>query len=229
MEMYIVLANDIDSAGGLLFQSIFILFGLFNRPKISNIFYRFFQQEGELIEYFTLLYNQHIIANLEMYVRVIISALLGLFIGWDRSFRHKPAGLKTYTYVSVACTLITLVSIYSAKMYAAPNTGTQMDPMRLAAQIVTGLGFLGAGVILKDGLQVKGLTSAAMIFFAGGVGIGIGAGFYGIVIFSVLVTFLCAHFSSRFEEKSLRRTTEMSHGDGETESFSSTHQLKEHG
>lgn len=158
------------------------------------------------MEYLTLEYNHHIIGNLEMYLRVVISALLGLFIGWDRSFRHKPAGMKTYTYVSVACTLITLVSIYSAKVYASPNTGTMMDPMRLAAQIVTGLGFLGAGVILKDGLQVKGLTSAAMIFFAGGVGIGIGAGFYGIVIFSVLVTFLLARFSSRFEEKTIRKT-----------------------
>ncbi|MET3288657.1 MgtC/SapB family protein [Brevibacillus fluminis] len=181
------------------------------------------------MEYLTLMYEQHVIANLEMYLRVLISAVLGLFIGWDRSFRHKPAGLKTYTYVSVACTLITLVSIYSAKVYAMPNVGTQMDPMRLAAQIVTGLGFLGAGVILKDGLQVKGLTSAAMIFFAGGVGIGIGAGFYGIVIFSVLVTFLCARFSSRFEEKSLRRTAEHPHAHTAHEAFHETHSYKEHG
>jgi len=142
----------------------------------------------------------------EMYIRVLVSAVLGLFIGWDRSFRNKPAGLKTYTYVTVACTLITLVSIYSAKVYAAPNAGTMMDPMRLAAQIVTGLGFLGAGVILQDGLQVKGLTSAAMIFFSGGVGIGIGAGFYGIVILSVALTFVLARISSWFEEKSLHRS-----------------------
>lgn len=149
--------------------------------------------------------QEHVISYWEMYLRVVLSAVLGLFIGWDRSFRHKPAGMKTYTYVSVACTLITIVSIYSAQLFASPNSGTMMDPMRLAAQIVTGLGFLGAGVILKDGLQVKGLTSAAMIFFVGGVGIGIGAGFYGIVIFSVVFTFSLARFSSRFEEKNLRR------------------------
>ncbi len=143
--------------------------------------------------------------NLEMYIRILVSALLGLFIGWDRSFRNKPAGLKTYTYVSVACTLITLVSIYTAKMLAAPDTGTMMDPMRLAAQIVTGLGFLGAGVIIKDGLQVKGLTSAAMIFFAGGVGIGIGAGFYGVVVFSVILTFTLARISSYFEQQNLKK------------------------
>src|SRR5699024_10478027 len=90
----------------------------------------------------------------------------------------KPAGLKTYMYVAVSTTLITIVSIESVTMYSDLHPNLRMDPMRLAAQIVSGLGFLGAGVILKDGLRVKGLTSAAMIFFVGGIGIGIGAGFY---------------------------------------------------
>ncbi|MDR7317014.1 MgtC/SapB family protein [Brevibacillus nitrificans] len=157
------------------------------------------------MEYLNVIYEQHVFMNLEMYIRVVVSAVLGMFIGWDRSHRNKPAGLKTYMYVSVACTLITLVSIYSAKMYSTPNSGTMMDPMRLAAQIVTGLGFLGAGVILKDGLQVKGLTSAAMIFFAGGIGIGIGAGFYGIVIFSVIISFVLARLSQRFEDVQHKR------------------------
>lgn len=157
------------------------------------------------MEYLNIIYEQHVIMNMEMYLRVVISAILGLFIGWDRQHKNKPAGLKTYMYVSVACTLITLVSIYSTKLYSAPDNGTMMDPMRLAAQIVTGLGFLGAGVILKDGLQVKGLTSAAMIFFAGGIGIGIGAGFYGIVTFSVIVSFVLARISQRLEEVQYRR------------------------
>ncbi|MGE7269853.1 MgtC/SapB family protein [Brevibacillus panacihumi] len=157
------------------------------------------------MEALQVIYEQHVIMNLEMYLRVVISAVLGMFIGWDRSNRNKPAGLKTYMYVSVACTLITLVSIYSTKLYSSPNSGTMMDPMRLAAQIVTGLGFLGAGVILKDGLQVKGLTSAAMIFFAGGIGIGIGAGFYGIVIFSVLISLALARISQRFEDNQHKR------------------------
>ncbi|MFD2368669.1 MgtC/SapB family protein [Brevibacillus sp. GCM10020057] len=151
------------------------------------------------------IYGQHVFMNPELYIRVVVSAVLGMFIGWDRSHKNKPAGLKTYMYVSVACTLITLVSIYSTKLYSSPNSGTMMDPMRLAAQIVTGLGFLGAGVILKDGLQVKGLTSAAMIFFAGGIGIGIGAGFYGIVIFSVAFSFALAKLCQRFEDVQHKR------------------------
>ncbi|MCS7463362.1 MgtC/SapB family protein [Paenibacillus doosanensis] len=136
-----------------------------------------------------------------MYVKITVSAVLGLFIGWDRSYNHKPAGLKTYTYTCVACTLITIVSIYTAHTYNIPGQQSTADPLRLTAQIVSGLGFIGAGVILKDGEKVKGLTSAAMIFFSGGAGIGIGAGYYGIVIFSVMITFLLAKCSRFLQAK----------------------------
>src|SRR5690606_21419703 len=90
----------------------------------------------------------------EMYFRVLISAVLGFIIGWDRTSKNKPAGLKTFTFVAVACTLITIVSIESFEVYSVESArnGLRMEPMRLAAQIVSGLGFLGAGVILKDGL-----------------------------------------------------------------------------
>ncbi|MFJ5760284.1 MgtC/SapB family protein [Neobacillus sp. NPDC093182] len=153
------------------------------------------------MEHLGVLYEENFLKNFEVYMRLIISALLGMFIGWDRSAKNKPAGLKTFTYVSVSCTLITLVSIYSAEVFGSSNINNRMDPMRLTAQIVSGLGFLGAGLILKDGLQVKGLTSAAMVFYAGGVGIGIGAGFYGFVLVSVLITFLLAKLSHIIEQK----------------------------
>ncbi|MCA1054213.1 MgtC/SapB family protein [Rossellomorea aquimaris] len=140
----------------------------------------------------------------EIYFRIVVSAILGFIIGWDRSSKNKPAGLKTYTYVSVACTLITIVSIEGAEMLSQPDSGKMMDPLRLAAQIVSGLGFLGAGVILKDGLRVKGLTSAAMIFYVGGIGIGIGAGFYSIVIFATLVTSIMTKIGNIFEEHEIK-------------------------
>jgi len=153
------------------------------------------------MEYFVLLYEEYIPQNIEMYLRLVISALLGMFIGWDRSAKNKPAGLKTFTYVSVSCTLITLVSIYSVDVFSHSNINIRMDPMRLSAQIVSGLGFLGAGLILKDGLRVQGLTSAAMIFFAGGVGIGIGAGFYGLVCAAVFITFILTKISNNIEHR----------------------------
>ncbi|WP_413057600.1 MgtC/SapB family protein [Sporosarcina sp. 179-K 3D1 HS] len=140
-----------------------------------------------------------------MYFRIIVSACIGMFLGWDRSAKNKPAGLKTFTFVTVSCTLITLVSIHSAVDFGSSNVNNRMDPMRLTAQIVSGLGFLGAGLIMKDGFRVTGLTSAAMIFFAGGAGIGIGAGYYGFVLFAVLITFILAKISQAIEHRETKQ------------------------
>lgn len=156
-----------------------------------DVFYSWYDQY--IVSYFA---NHYVI-----YIRITISAFLGFIIGWDRESKSKPAGLKTYMYVCVASTLITLISIYSVEEFGILSDNTMMDPMRVAAQIVTGLGFLGAGVILKDGLKVKGLTSAAMILFVGGVGMGIGAGFYGFVIFAVVLCMIMAKISNLLEMK----------------------------
>ncbi|MBN6889484.1 MgtC/SapB family protein [Cytobacillus horneckiae] len=161
-----------------------------------------------------MLADQAIFKEAELYIRLFISTILGLFIGWDRSSHNKPAGIKTYTYVTVSCTLITIISIESATLLRAADNGTMMDPMRLAAQIVSGLGFLGAGLIMKNGFKVKGLTSAAMIFFAGGVGIGIGVGFYGIVIFSIMITFLTTKLGSLLEKREQPRSKRKAEIDG---------------
>lgn len=146
----------------------------------------------------------------EVYFRLVLSAVLGFIIGWDRSSKSKPAGIKTYMYVSMACALITIISIYSVDIYGSTDNSRLMDPMRLAAQIVTGLGFLGAGIILKDGLNVKGLTSASMILFVGGVGIGIGAGFYDVVILAVIIGLGFAKIGNIIEKKSILKSQEES-------------------
>ncbi len=138
--------------------------------------------------------------NYELYFKILLSAILGFFIGWDRTSKNKPAGLKTYMYVAVSTTLITVISIESVKLYSDLHPTVRMDPMRLAAQIVTGLGFLGAGVILKDGLKVKGLTSAAMVFFVGAIGIGIGTGLYGLVVFTVIVSTIFTFMGNYFKD-----------------------------
>lgn len=137
--------------------------------------------------------------DMEYYLRIFLGAAFGFLIGWDRESKNKPAGIKTYMYVSVSCTLLTIISLVSVEIYGEINPYVRMDPLRLAAQIVSGLGFLGAGVILKNGLKIQGLTSAAMILFVGGVGIGIGAGFYRVVIFSVLISMFLARVGDRLE------------------------------
>lgn len=153
------------------------------------------------MSYFVHSFPSYFAIYYESFIRITISAILGFIIGWDREAKSKPAGLKTYMYVCIASALITIISINSVEKYSVMSDRTMMDPMRLAAQIVTGLGFLGAGVILKDGLKVKGLTSAAMILFAGGVGIGVGAGFYGFVVFSVVLCMIMARIANWLETK----------------------------
>lgn len=157
------------------------------------------------MDHFGLVYEMQFFDNVEVYLRVLVSGLLGMLMGYDREAKNKPAGFKTFTFVTVSTALITIISIYSAELYGSSNYNNRMDPMRLAAQIVSGLGFLGAGLILKDGMKVTGLTTAAMIFFAGGVGIGIGAGFYGIVIFAVLITFSASSISKFIDKKEKKK------------------------
>jgi putative Mg2+ transporter-C (MgtC) family protein len=120
-------------------------------------------------------------------VKLAISALFGLIIGLDRELKKKPLGLKTCLVLSVSSCLLTIVSIESA--YEFPkNDNIMMDPLRLAAQIVSGVGFIGAGVILKRSNEViVGLTTAAMIWGASGIGIAVGAGYYIESTFGLLM------------------------------------------
>lgn len=130
----------------------------------------------------------------DILIKLGISAVFGLIIGFERELKRKPVGLKTSLVISVVSCLLTIISIQSA--YFFPNSDKvkiQMDPLRLAAQIVSGIGFLGAGVILRRGNDsISGLTTAAMIWGAAGIGIAVGAGFYleaftGVVLLIISV------------------------------------------
>ncbi|MBU8880616.1 MgtC/SapB family protein [Bacillus sp. FJAT-29790] len=120
--------------------------------------------------------------NLEMEIimKLGISAVLGLVIGIERELKRKPVGLKTSLVISIVSCLLTIVSIESAYTFPGKeDINITMDPLRLAAQIVSGIGFLGAGVILRRGNDsISGLTTAALIWGAAGIGIAVGAGFY---------------------------------------------------
>jgi putative Mg2+ transporter-C (MgtC) family protein len=111
-------------------------------------------------------------------IKLGLSALLGFIIGLERELRQKPLGLKTCLVISIISCLLTIVSIQASYTLPAPDH-IRTDPLRLAAQIVSGIGFLGGGVILRRGNDsVAGLTTAAMIWGAAGIGITVGAGFY---------------------------------------------------
>jgi putative Mg2+ transporter-C (MgtC) family protein len=111
-------------------------------------------------------------------LKIGLSALFGLIIGIDRELKKKPLGMKTCLVLAVSSCLLTIVSIQAAYDFAK-NQNIMMDPLRLAAQIVSGIGFIGAGVILKRNDDViSGLTTAAMIWGASGLGLTVGAGYY---------------------------------------------------
>ncbi|QTD42673.1 MgtC/SapB family protein [Sporosarcina sp. Te-1] len=132
------------------------------------------------------------IANSAMYPEVLIKLVLALglslIIGVEREIKKKPIGLKTSAVISTFSCLLTIVSMEAA--YLVPpreDINVQMDPLRLAAQIVSGIGFLGAGAILRrDNDNITGLTTAAMIWGAASIGIAVGAGFYIEAAFAVI-------------------------------------------
>ncbi|MFD1775116.1 MgtC/SapB family protein [Paenibacillus rhizophilus] len=116
--------------------------------------------------------------HIEAMIKLLVAMLFGLFIGIDRQLKQKPLGIRTSMVISIASCLVTIVSIRAFDEFSGADH-PNMDPMRLAAQIVSGIGFLGAGVILRRGGDaISGLTSAALIWTASGIGIAVGAGFY---------------------------------------------------
>lgn len=146
----------------------------------------------------------------EIIVKLIVAATLSLIIGIERELKKKPVGLKTSLVIATFSCLLTIISIETA--YSTPardDINITMDPLRLAAQIVSGIGFLGAGVILRKGNDsITGLTTAAMIWGAAGIGIAVGAGFYIEAFVTVVIVVigieLIAPFLLRIGPKRIR-------------------------
>lgn len=115
----------------------------------------------------------HTIAWPEVLLRLFVAAALGGAIGLERELRERQAGLRTHLVVSVGAALFTLVSAYGFADF-----GGRVDPTRIAAQIVTGIGFLGAGAIIRQGLSVRGLTTAASLWLVAAIGMAAGAGYW---------------------------------------------------
>ena len=132
--------------------------------------------------------------NLDFVIRILVACLCGFVLGVERSRRFKEAGVRTHMIVCAGAALIMIVSKYgfadltsaSKEMY---NGTRGADPARLAAQVVSGVGFLGAGMIFKNGGSVTGLTTAAGIWAAAGIGLAIGSGMY---VVGILVTIAIA-------------------------------------
>jgi putative Mg2+ transporter-C (MgtC) family protein len=126
------------------------------------------------------------LSDWELLLRVGLAALLTGAVGFERELRERAAGLRTHVLVGVGSALFTLVSAYGWQDLV--NEGqVRFDPSRVAAQIVTGIGFLGAGAILRQGLSVRGLTTAAGLWVAAAIGMAAGAGYYSAALVTTLV------------------------------------------
>lgn len=126
----------------------------------------------------------------EIVFRLLSALLAGAIIGYERSFHGRPAGLRTHMLVCVASAMLMLVTVYQTQWMNAPDGVIRLDPTRMAQGIMTGIGFLGAGVIVKEGPSVRGLTTSASIWVTAAVGILAGIGFYFPLVLSVVLVFV---------------------------------------
>ncbi|MBI2971671.1 MAG: MgtC/SapB family protein [Candidatus Aenigmarchaeota archaeon] len=137
------------------------------------------------------------VAEAELVVRLVVAALLGSIIGIERELHGKPAGMRTHALVCLGSCLFALVSVMIA--------GGSVDPTRIAAGVVTGIGFLGAGTIFMAKDKIHGLTTAAEMWVLAAIGIAVGTGFYVVALATTALVFLLLVPGKLLEKKVVRR------------------------
>jgi len=138
--------------------------------------------------------------NIIVFLNLLGALLLGLLVGYERSYHGRAAGMRTYGLVCMASAALTVISGYPNSWYGghvALMVGP--DPTRIIQGIVTGIGFLGAGVIMRDGFTISGLTTAASIWSASAIGIMVGVGFYAAAILLACLSAVCMVWVSKLE------------------------------
>ncbi|MBR0565138.1 MgtC/SapB family protein [Azoarcus sp. L1K30] len=147
-----------------------------------------------------------IATNIVVFMNMVGALFLGFIVGYERSYHGRAAGMRTYGLVCVASCAVTVIAGYPASWFGgaallqSASTAVPMpDPTRVIQGIVTGVGFLGAGVIMKEGLNISGLTTAASIWSASVIGILVGIGFYGAAILLTILSAGCMMYVSKLE------------------------------
>ncbi|MBU1853512.1 MAG: MgtC/SapB family protein [Candidatus Omnitrophica bacterium] len=132
------------------------------------------------------------IDNIQIAIRLITGAILGGLVGLEREKHNKKtAGFRTHIIVCLGSTLIMLTSLYLFELYVA--RGVQVDPARLAAGVITGIGFLGAGTIIRSRVSITGLTTAASLWVVSGIGLAVGCGFYMAACITTVIVLMALH------------------------------------
>jgi putative Mg2+ transporter-C (MgtC) family protein len=144
--------------------------------------------------------NPFTIDYLDLTLRLLIALVLGGAIGYERERNNRPAGFRTHILVCVGSALLMLISMYGFSAFA-DQPRVSLDPSRLAAQVITSIGFLGAGTILHKGFNVTGLTTAASLWVASAIGLAVGAGFYYGAILTTAIMLLSLYILSLAEDR----------------------------
>ena len=138
------------------------------------------------------------LTTLELVGRIALAAALGGLIGFEREFSDQPAGFRTHILVSIGAALFTLVGAYGINEFVDSGR-IRFDPTRISAQIVTGIGFLGAGAILRQGVNVRGLTTAAALWVTAAIGTAVGFGYWIGATATTVVTVAALYGLKRLE------------------------------
>lgn len=136
--------------------------------------------------------------NYESIIKILFATFIGGLIGFEREVINRPAGFRTHILVCVASAIVMDVNILLAA------TNINMDPTRLGAQVISGIGFLGAGTIIKEGPTVKGLTTAASLWSIACIGLVVGAGYYLIALITAIIMLITLKTFSQIEQKLTR-------------------------
>jgi putative Mg2+ transporter-C (MgtC) family protein len=135
-------------------------------------------------------------ADIQMAGRLCLAGLLGGLVGLEREMHSQPAGLRTHMIVSLGACLLMLVSIHMAEL-----SPSKSDPGRIAAQVVAGVGFLGAGAIMRSGLSVRGLTTAACLWTVAAIGLSVGCGFWRAALVTTFLTLVATVVFQKIERR----------------------------
>lgn len=150
-------------------------------------------------------FNSTLLGNYELaiFVKILLAAVAGAIIGLEREIHGRPAGLRTHLLVAAgSCLMIIVSEAFYLKYGDLPGTGVvRIDPSRVAAQIITGIGFLGAGVIIKEGLTVRGLTTAASLWMVAGIGMAYGMGMLTVGSIGTAVALFSLLFLKKLEPR----------------------------
>lgn len=134
--------------------------------------------------------------EIDIILRLLGAAVLGGLIGYEREQKQRPAGFRTHILVCIGAALVMITSEYMLNEFAS-----SIDPARMGAQVISGIGFLGAGTIIRDKFKVKGLTTAASLWAVACIGLAVGMGYYYLASIAFIIIFITLRFLSRLEKR----------------------------